>query len=143
MRQALHPSTKRSPLHKQAFSLIEVLIAVTLLSVALLAYVSAISVARNAVDRGNFFMLASEAAATKIADLQGGGYVSLVNNTTNYTVSKLPGGKMAVTVGYLDGLSANGYIRQIDVVVTWTAGTGQTAQAGGSIKQSVLIAQRR
>ena len=88
MRQAFRQATIRDPrsgsairrpLPKRAFSLIEVLVAVTILSVALLAYVSATSGARNAIDRGNFFVLASEAAAAKIADLQGGGYTSLVN----------------------------------------------------------------
>ena len=143
MRQAYRSRVRRRAGKQCAFSLIEALVAVTILSLALLAFVGAAQGARNATDRGNFYAVASEAAAAKIADVQGGGYYALTPGVTNYTVSKLPAGKMTVTVGNLDGSSSNTYIWQIDVVVSWSAGNGQTAQAGGSIKQSALVALRR
>ena len=132
---------------KRAFTLIEVLVAGVILSIALLAFVSATAASRNAVDRGNHYAVAAAAIAAKYADLQGGGYVGFGGHgsTTTYTVSNLPKGSMTVWVTYLDnsGWNSGMPIWQIDITVSWSAGGGQGLQSGGSIHQSTYITQRR
>ncbi len=120
----------------------EVLVAVTVLSVALLAYVSASLASRAAVDKGDYFTLAAQAAGDKIADLQGTGYAGLVDGTTTYAVAGLPQGQMTVVIGPLDGDPANTNIKQIDVTVVWNAASSRTPQTAGSVRLSGLISNR-
>jgi Tfp pilus assembly protein PilV len=134
-------------------SLVEVLIAVTILSIALLAFVAASVASRGAVDRGNYATLAAQAAGDMLADLQGQGYTYLVTNagTTNYTVAGLPQGAMSVKIGPLDANVANTNVEQIDVTVTWNVGLVQrpgvtfnatTNKVADSYSISTLVSNR-
>ncbi len=135
---------RRTPGHF-GLSLVEVLIAVTILSLALLAYLNAAVASRAALDKGNFNTIAAQVAGDKIAECQKAGYANLTDGTTTYTVSGLGmrQGQMTVVIGPMDGDSANTRIKQVDVTVTWAAASSRTPQTAGRVKQSTLISERR
>lgn len=126
-----------------ALTLVEVLVAVTILSLALLAYLSVSLASRGQVDKGNYYTLAAQAAGDQIAGAQGNGFNTLVNGTTTYTVAGLPQGQMTVVVGPLDGDANNKAITQVDVTVTWGAGSTRTPETAGSVKQTIVISDRK
>lgn len=127
---------------RRGFTLVEVLVAVTILSIALLAYVTVAMASRGAMDKGADYAAAAQAAGDKIADLQGTGFSSLTDGTTSYTLSGLRQGVMKVVIGPLDGNSANINIKQIDVTVTWAASSSKTAYTAGNVKYTALVSNR-
>jgi len=120
-----------------------VLVAMVILSIALLAYVTVAVASRSAMDKGADYALAAQVAGDKIADLQGTGYGSLVNGTTTSAVARLSGGQMTVVIGPLDGNAGNTNITQLDVTVTWSAVSTQNPSGAGSLHYSTLISNRR
>ncbi len=136
----------------QGLTLVELLVAATILSVAMLAYVTVASAGMLATRQGDYYATAAKAASDIIADLQAAGYANLTSGTTTYSVSGLPAGKMTVTIGALDGNSANSSIAQVDITVTWTergiqqgnqGNKGQPAPAyTRTLRMSTLICNR-
>ncbi len=135
---------RRTPGHF-GFSLVEVLIAVTILALALLAYLNAALASRAAVDKGTFFTIAAQVAGDKITECRDAGYWNLTDGTTTYTVSGqgMRKGQMTVVIGPLDGDPLNTRIKQVDVTVTWAPASSRTPQTAGRVKQSTLISERR
>ncbi len=124
-------------------TLVEVLVAVTILSLALLAYINVAFASRVTVDKGSYFTLAAQAAGDRLADLRGGGYAGLADGTTSYTVSGLPQGQMTVTIGPLEGNPNNQNIKQVDVTVSWSAGSNAAPQSAGSVHYTSLVSIRK
>ena len=120
-------------------TLVEVLAAVTILSVALLVFVTASQSSRAISDKSDATTRAALAADDKIDTLVGLGYPTLTTGTTTYTVSNLRQGLMKVVIGPLDGNAANTDILQIVVTVTWGAYSSATPQSAGSITRSTLV----
>ena len=116
--------------------------AVTILSLALLVYVSVAVAARVAADKGSFETIAAQAAAGKIAECQGQAYDNLTAGTTTYTVANIPSGVMTVAIGPLDGSNGNKRMWQIDVTVTWSARGSQSPQTAGRLHYCTLISKR-
>jgi prepilin-type N-terminal cleavage/methylation domain-containing protein len=123
-------------------TLVEVLVAITLLSITLLTYLSVMKGANQAGQKGSYTAIATRAAADQIALAQGTNVSLLVNGTKTYTVAGLPGGTMTVTIGPLAGNPANQYIKQIDITVTWSGPT-TTANTNGSITISTLVSAKK
>ena len=127
-----HRATGRSGL-----SLVELLVAITILALGLAAYLKLSLASRVAVDKGNYYSTASAYAANQLATYQGQIYAALpADGTISGPVFGLPNGYQTITVGPLDGNAANVNSRQIDITISW--GYGLPAQAG-SVKQSLLI----
>jgi len=125
------------------FTLVEVLVAVTILSLALLAFLSAIVASGRSAAKGDYYILAARAAGDRLAAVRAGGYAALSDGATEYTVSGLPGGRMRVTVGPLDGSAAYTDIRQVDVRVTWDSPTPGEPALAGEVRASTLAARPR
>ena len=108
----------------------ELLVAITILAVGLAAYLKLSLASRVAVDKGNYYAVASAYAANQLANYQGMNYAALpANGTTTGTVSGLPNGQRSVTVGPLDGSAVNISIsKQVDITVSW--GYGLSARNG-------------
>jgi hypothetical protein len=120
-------------------SLVEVLAAVTILSLALLVFVTVSQSSRALTDKGDATTRAAQSADDMINTLTSQGYSSLSSGTTTYTVSNLRNGLMNVVIGPLDGIKANKNIIEIDVTVTWGAYSSATPQSAGNITRSTLI----
>lgn len=120
------------------FTLVEVLVAMVICLVALTVATDVIVAAQTSVKKGNYYNLASKAAADQISVCEAAGYSSLTNSTTTSSISSLPNGSMSVTIGPLDGNSSNTHIKQIDIVVTWSVSSGPS-NLGGQVKMSTLI----
>lgn len=137
------PSARRRSPGRRGLTLVEVLVAVVILSLALLAFLSVTQASSQAAGDGNEFTLASQAAADQIAQAQGLGYSGLTNGTAASAISGLSGGQMTVTVGPLDGNTANAGVKQVDVTVSWTPRKVNSSTQTTSIRQTTLISDRR
>lgn len=124
---------------QRGFTLVDILVAVTILAVALLVYLSTAQASRALTDKSDATTRAAQTAEDMINTLQAQGYSALTSGTTNYTVAKLRQGTMKVVIGYLDGSSANTNILQADVTVTWGAYSGASPQSAGNVSRSTLI----
>jgi len=119
-------------------TLVEVLIAMVILSIGLLVMIDVIAAAQHSADKSNYDMIALQAAENEIQDDEAGGYSANSYNTQVTPVANLPNGQMTVVTGPLDGDSTNDDIVQIDVTVTWDGGNGPNS-TGGNISMSTLI----
>lgn len=124
---------------QRGLTLVEVLVALVILSFALLAYLTVVQASNAGLSDGSEFTLASQAAGSQIAQDQGLGYSGLTNGTTTTAVSGLAGGQMTVIIGPLDGNSANVGIKQIDITVTWSPRKTGQASATTSLRETTLI----
>lgn len=123
-------------------TLVEVLVAMVILSFALLAYLTVTQASDAGLSDGNEFTLASQAAGDQIALDQGLGYSGLTSGTTTTSVPGLSGSRMKVVIGPLDGNSANVNIMQIDITVTWSPRKAGKVPQTTSLKQTTLISNR-
>ena len=122
---------------RNGLSLVELLVAITILALGLAAYLKLSLASRVAVDKGSYYSLASATAANQLANYQGQGYAALpAPGTMSGFLTVLPNGQETITVGPLDGNAANTNIKEVDITISW--GYGLSAQAG-SVKQSLLV----
>lgn len=128
--------------NRRGMTLVEILVAVAILSLALLVFLTLSLAARAATDKGHLETVATQAAGDKIAAMQAQGFGSLTNGTTTAHVSGLPQGLMTITVAPLDGNASNAAIKQVDVSVAWGPSADRIAQSAGHVRQSVLISDR-
>lgn len=119
-------------------TLVEVLVAVTILSMALLAYLSVIQTSHEAVNDGDEFTVAGQAITNQVAQMQGQGYAALSNGTTTYSVPRLQNSAMTVTVGPLNTSDTN--ILEVDVRLTWRPRKVGSKAITATVTQSSLIA---
>jgi prepilin-type N-terminal cleavage/methylation domain-containing protein len=142
MRLSSCPQARRKTPGLSGLTLVEVLVAVTILSVALLAYLTLVLASRTTVDRGEFFTLAAQVAGNKLAECRALGYSGLTDGTTVYSISGLREGRMTVFIGPMDGIAGNTNIRQVDITVTWAAASDRTPQTAGRVQYSTLLCNR-
>ncbi len=140
--QRTFPARRKTP-GRRGLTLVEVLVAIVILSFALLAYLTVTQASNAALSDGSEFTLASQAATDQIAQERGLDYRGLTSGTTTSSVSGLTGGMLTMTVGPLDGNSANAGIKQIDVTVTWSPRKVGSSAPTTSIKQTALISDRK
>ena len=138
--QRIFPARRKTP-GRRGLTLVEVLIAVVILSFALLAYLTVIQASGGAISDGNEFTLASQAAVNQIAQDQGLGYAGLTAGTTTTSVPGLLGGQMTVKIGPMGGNAANVGIEEIDVRVTWSPRKVGKLSQTTSLMQSALISE--
>ena len=133
-------------------TLIEVLMAMVILSVALLAGSTMIVASHTATIKGNIYTIASKAAADTIAGYEANGYSSLTDGTIGPTVYTAPAGEEQVppginmmvttTIGPIGPPvfpSSATNIKEVDVNVTWNSGSSAYANLAGQVKTSTLI----
>ena len=138
----VRPAVRRGATSRHGLTLVELLVAIVILTIALAAYLNVALASRASVDKGQYLTMASQLAGDRLADYQGLGYSSLpAYGTYNYTLSNLPNGTMSVVIGYMNGNSANANITQIDVTVTWGLTNSKLPQEAGSVKQSLLVSK--
>ncbi len=122
---------------RKGLSIVELLVAVTILAVGLAAYIKLSLASRVTVDKGQYYSIASVTAANALSNYQSLGYSGLpVNGTTVSGMNVVPNGQQTVVIGPLDGNAANTNIKQIDITISW--GYGLSSQAG-SVTQSLLV----
>lgn len=145
------PTASGSPrsLRPPGLTLVEVLVASTILSVALLVGLDVLLASGRANLKADYYARAAQAAGDQIAQFQAGGYEKardlgdgnkLFDGTpTPAPVAGLPGGLIHVTVGPLDNNAANVSVKQVDVLVTWTKGQSGAPSLAGQVKASTVI----
>ena len=113
------------------------MVAVSILSSALLVLLSAALTARGVIDKSQFVGAASSSAASRAATSLGNAG-SLAAGTTNSAVSGIPQGQVSTVVSTYGG---SPYLKRADVSVTWGAASGKTAFSAGSMSFSTLVSQ--
>ncbi len=139
--QPTFPARRGTP-NRHGMTLVEVLVAVVILSFALLAYLTLIQASDTGLSDGNEFTLASQAAGSRIAQDQGLGYSGLTSGTTTTAVAGLSNGQMTVVIGPLDGNSANVGIKQIDITVAWSPRKAGKSSQTTSLEETTLVSNR-
>jgi len=119
--------TPKHPKHTHGFTLADILIAMVILSLCLMFYLDVLVQGRRTMLKSNYEFLALTQAQQKLMTVQQAGFdplASLMSDlVTTDTVSTLPSGLMVTTISVV---AASTTLRQVDIVVTWTAAT-QTA----------------
>jgi len=127
----------RNRRHRRGFTLVEVLAAVVLLSIGLLAVLTAGRAAQETQWRAVHLAAARNIAQSKIDELRATPFGSIISGTDQSTDSSLPkGNQIAVTTAkYPDSSEAN--LAKVTVAVTWPEG-----RATGKIQYESLIVRR-
>ena len=136
----MRTGTDRRRRRRLGLTLVEVLVAVTILSMALLTYLSVIQTSHEAVNDGDEFTVAAQAVANQIAQAQGQGYAGLPQGTTTYSVPRLANSTMTVVVGPLAGNASDTNIMEIDVTLTWRPRKAGSKAITSTVTRSSLIA---
>ena len=123
----------------RAMMLIEVLVAMTILSIALLAYLNVAGTVNRANKKGGLYAIATTVAKSQLELALANGVSGLTDGTVISTVSTLPSGKMTVTTGAPSGVASSTYIKEVDVTVTWSS-TGTSTAVGGKVQMSTIVA---
>ncbi len=125
-----------------AMSLVEVLVAMTLLSIGLLAYFTATSSTDGLARRGDYTASATRIAADKIAGFQASNVSLLPNSTENQPLPDLPGGQAQTVIAPFNNDAGEHFIKQIRVTITWQGSEGRE-QAGGKVEFFTLVSARK
>jgi len=127
---------------QRGLTLVEVLVAIVILSFALLAYLTITQASDAALSDGNEFTIASQAAGNQIAQDQGLGYSALTYGTTTTAVPGLTNGQMTSVIGPLDSSSANVGITQVDITISWSPRKAGNTSLATSLRETTLISNR-
>src|SRR2546421_4057232 len=118
------------------FTLVDLLVAVSIMSVALIVFLSAALTARGVIDKAKNISVASQSAGSQAASSLGG-VATLATGSSIATVSGIPQGQITTTVSTYGG---SAYLKRADFSVTWGADSDRTVYSAGTYNFSTLVA---
>jgi len=124
---------------RRGFSLVEILVAIIIMSIALVVLVSAFAGACKVQRKVRAHTIAQSAAQTKIDTLRNGGWalVSSSFGTTTVSVSGLENGSMVTTI-----TQEQTQLAKIVVSITWGSSvTGENQYRKGHVRYTTYLAQ--
>ena len=133
---------QKTKLKRTGFSVVEVLVAMTVLSICLLACVTTMQTTNGLVRRGDNTAIATRLAADMVANFQANNVSLLADGTTTQAISALPGGSAQTTIAPYNNDSAEHFMKQIQVTITWQGSSG-FEQVGGSISMFTYVSARK
>ncbi len=145
MRVTIRSATKK---RRQGFSLSDVLMAMVILSTALLSYVGILAQSAQIASKTRAERIAAACAQELVQRKSGGTYGDLITDCdvteplSNYYVHPLTNAYVRRVARPLDGNAANSLIREYTVTITWS-GTADMPQASGSISAFAVVAVQR
>ncbi len=119
----------------RGFTLVDLLVAVSIMSVALIVFLAAALTARGVIDKSQYVSLASQSASSQAAATLGN-VSSLAAGTTSASVTGIPQGQITTTVSTYGG---SAYLKRADFSVTWGAASSQTLYSAGTYNFSTLV----
>jgi Tfp pilus assembly protein PilV len=131
---------RRPQCAKTGLTLVETLVAVIILSIALIVYLDVLVAANRATRKGDYLARASQVAAGRIALIQAQGFAALVPGRRVYRVDTLPQGRMTLTVRAMGSGATGSHIKQIDLRITWR-GPSSAPQTSGQVEASTLVSE--
>lgn len=128
--------------NRAGMTLVEVLVALTILSVALLVYVDLLAMGNTISRKADLETQAAQIAMDRLTQIEQTAYPLIQTDSTNtFPEATLPNGALIVRIGPLDGNASNLKIRQIDVTVVWS--NAFTTQTGGRVRMTSLVSAPR
>ncbi len=132
-----HPGPTRPILGtRRGLSLIELMVAVTIMAIGLVGVASMFIVGYRTQVHAHFASVATDIAGKKIEEMKSAGYNSItaINFPSTFTVTDIPTGQGTIAwQPYPDASSTNQYL--VQVVVTWAGGQG----IEGRVRLSTVI----
>jgi prepilin-type N-terminal cleavage/methylation domain-containing protein len=128
----------RKPIADGGVTLVEVLVAVTILSIALLGYLTVIEASHNSMTDGSEFSLASKAISDSTAAERGLGFSSLSNGTTTVSVKGLINGTLTTVIGPMPSAPLDQNLKELDMTVSWISAKSAGAETT-TLTQSALM----
>ena len=119
-----HPSGRPADTRRAGFTLVEILCAVVLLSIGLLAVMTATQSSRQTQQRAQYLSIGRNVAQSKMEALRTISFDSLAAQAATTSDSSLPAGNQVVVAvdPYPDSSEAN--LKRATVTVTWPEGNG-------------------
>ena len=118
---------------------VEVLVAIVILSIALLVFVDIAGTVGRANKKSDLYATATRYANSQLELVLAKGPSQLTDGVVTTTISELPNGAMVVTTGAPTGVASSTDIKEVDVAITWST-VGSSAPIGGSLKMSTMVA---
>lgn len=128
-------STAHAPARYRGFTFIDLLIAVSIMSIALLVFLSATLSARGVIDKSRFVSLAAQSASSQAA-VATGGITTLGVGSSSASVIGIPQGQVTTTISQYAG---SPYLKRADIAVTWGAASSRTMYSAGALSTSTLM----
>ena len=128
-------STGKFTRASRGLTLVDLLVAVSIMSVALIVFLSAALTARGVIDKSHFNSVAAQSASSQAATSLGS-VSTLSVGTSSASVPGIPSGQIVTTVSNYGG---NAYLKQADFSVTWSAASDRTLYSAGVFSFSTLM----
>ena len=125
----------------RGFTLVDMLVAMIIISLVFLVFCDLMVMSVRTNKKADLEFIATGVAENRLESIRQRSFGALVTDTTTETVTELPGGQMTVQISPVTGLVTNS-MRQVQVLVTWTA-VGNQATTGGRVRLDSLITQLR
>jgi len=119
-----------------AVTLVDLLVAVSIMSIAMLVFISAALTARGVLDKSRFITVGSQTAGSQAATSLGNAS-ALAVGATNSAITGIPQGVISTTLTTYGGST---YLKRADISVSWGAASSKTAYSAGAFDFSTLIA---
>ena len=122
-------------------TMVEVLVALIVLSIALIVCLTVMPGILQASQKGSYIAIATRIASDQIAQAEATNTSLLAMGTSTYVVTGLPSGSMTIVIS--GNLAANNAaLKEVDVTVTWS-GTKEAPATGGSVTMSTYVCAKR
>ncbi len=128
-------STAHARERYRGFTFVDLLIAVSIMSIALLVFLSATLSARGVIDKSRFVSLAAQSASSQAA-VSTGGITTLGVGSSSASVVGIPQGQITTTISQYAG---SPYLKRADIAVTWGAASSRTMYSAGALSISTLM----
>jgi len=119
----------------RGITLVDLLVAVSIMSIALIVFLSAALTARGVIDKSQSLSVASQSASSQAA-VSLGNVATLATGSTSTSVPGIPQGQITTTVSAYGG---SAYLKRADVSVSWGAASDKSAYSAGALSLSTLI----
>ncbi|HLJ55541.1 MAG TPA: hypothetical protein VKT77_10930 [Chthonomonadaceae bacterium] len=120
---------------RRAVTLVDLLVATSIMSIAMIVFISAALTARGVIDKSNNLTVATQSASSQAAtDTAAASSVAVGTSTSS--VSGIPGGQLTQVISTYGGSSM---LKRADISVTWNASSSKTSYSAGMLSLTTLM----
>lgn len=135
-----HVRHRRPQCTRSGLTLVEALVAVTILAIALILCLDVLQASNTASRKAEYMARASEILTSRIASIQARGFAALTAGRHVYRIDTLPQGRLTLTVQAMNSSAEGSHIKQADLRITWQ-GARSVPATGGQVAASTLVSE--